>query len=133
LEVRLDGKSEDSMETLKAKLIDMPFVLSYSPIVSLNSATLRIYIPRSERGNFFAFLSKLARENVLSSYSYYLLDPMTIQAQTFAYKHYEDGEGWRFRIREYLSALEELASKGSALDDGSPVFEQELKGLVQMN
>ena len=133
LEVRLDGKSEDSMETLKAKLIDMPFVLSYSPIISLNSATLRIYIPRSERGNFFAFLSKLARDNVLSSYSYYLLDPMTIQAQTFAYKHYDDGEGWRFRIREYLSALEDLASKGSVVDEGSLVFEQEPTGLIQMN
>lgn len=133
LEVRLDGKNEDSMEALKAILTTVPFVLSYSQIISLNSATLRVYLPRGERANFFAFLAELARDGVLLGYSYYLLDPMTIQAQTFAYKDYDDKEGWCFRTREYLSALETLVTKGIAKEDESFVFEPGPTGLIQVN
>lgn len=133
LEVRLDGKNEDSMEAIKGRLTTMPFVLSYSPIISLNSATLRIYIPRSERGNFFAFLADLARDNALLGYSYYLLDPMSIQAQTFAYKDYDDTDGWHFKTRDYISALESLLSKGSPKEDESFVFTQAPTGLIQVN
>jgi hypothetical protein len=57
-----------------------------------------------------------------------LLDPMTIQSQTFHYKAFEDKSGWRYDNHEYLSALRKLVS---SLDKAEPppVTFQPSKGL----
>jgi hypothetical protein len=36
---------------------------------------------------------------------------MTIQAQTFAYKDYDDDSGWKYAGREYLKAVDNLVPK----------------------
>jgi hypothetical protein len=76
----------------------------------------RIYLPRSEMSNLQTLFSALVREHVLSSFSYILLDPSTIQAQTFRFEEYDDGSGWHYDNRQYLDSLQDLLSayeKGS--------------------
>ena len=110
-EVRFDFKNESFMRGAESVLETLPIVQSYSPITGLNSITARLYLPRSEVSNLHTFLSLLVSKGVLTSYSYTVIDPMTIQAQTFAYKDYDDDSGWKYTGREYLKAVDNLVPK----------------------
>ncbi len=110
-EVRLDFKNENFMKGAENVLETLPIVQSYSPITGLNSITTRLYLPRNEVSNLHTFLSLLVSKGVLTSYSYLVIDPMTIQAQTFAYKDYNDDSGWNYASREYLRAVDNLVPK----------------------
>ncbi len=110
-EVRLDFKNESFMRGAENVLETLPIVQSYSPITGLNSITTRLYLPRNEVSNLHTFLSLLVSKGVLTSYSYLVIDPMTIQAQTFAYKDYNDDSGWNYASREYLRAVDNLVPK----------------------
>jgi len=110
-EVRLDFKNESLMRGAENVLETLPIVQSFSPITGLNSITARLYLPRSEVSNLYTFLSLLVSKGVLTSYSCIVIDPMTIQAQTFAYKDYNDDSGWVYTGREYLKAVDNLVPK----------------------
>ncbi len=109
-EVRLDFKDETVMKNVETVLAELPFVLTYTPLKGLNSVTVRMYIPRIELNSLFTFLSESVRQNVLTNYSYLQLDPMAMQAQTFAYKDYTDGSGWTYDNRKYLDMVDNLVS-----------------------
>jgi hypothetical protein len=109
--VRFDFKNESFMRGAENALETLPIVQSYSPITGLNSITARLYLPRSEVSNLHTFLSLLVSKGVLTSYSYTVIDPMTMQAQTFAYKDYDDDSGWKYTGREYLKAVDNLMPK----------------------
>jgi len=107
----------------------LPFVLNYSRINGTNSITIRVYLPRTEVNNLLTLLSALVRGGAIDRFSYMLLDPMTIQAQTFHYKAFDDKSGWHYDNHEYLAALRKLAS---SLDKAEPppVTFQPSKGLT---
>ena len=73
--------------------------------------TVRLYLPLVEISNLFAFLSLLVSKGVLTNYSYLIIDPMTIQSQTFSYKEYNDETGWDYHSREYLKVVDNLTPK----------------------
>ena len=104
-EFRLDFTEEGLMRNAERLFSKTPFVLTITPIRGLNSIAVRIFIPRQEMNNLLGFLSTLAKEGVLASYSYLQLDPSTQQTQTFAYKDYTDGNGWHYDNREYLQKV----------------------------
>jgi DNA-binding Lrp family transcriptional regulator len=109
-EVRFDFKNEGLLNSKEMVVARLPFVITYSLIRNANSMTVRIYLPRSEMNNLLTLLSALVRERVLSSFSYLLLDPGTIQLQTFSYEYFHDGSGWRYDNRQYLDALQNAVS-----------------------
>jgi DNA-binding Lrp family transcriptional regulator len=111
LDVRLDFKNESSMRSVENALSDIPIVQSYSSITGLNSMMVRIYLPQVEISNLFAFLSLLVSKGSLTNYSYIIIDPMTIQSQSFAYKEYNDETGWDYDSREYLKTVDSLMPK----------------------
>jgi hypothetical protein len=41
---------------------------------------------------------------------------MTIQAQTFAYKNYNDDSGWNYASREYLKTIDTLMPKWNKIE-----------------
>lgn len=110
-EVRLDFKNESLMRGAENILESLPIVQAYSPITGLNSITTRLYLPSIEVSNLHTFLSLLVSKGVLTSYSYIVIDPMTIQAQSFAHKSYDDDSGWNYTGREYLKAIDNLTPK----------------------
>ncbi len=110
-DVRLDFKSESSMRAVENAISEVPIVQSYSLITGLNSMTVRIYLPQVEVSNLFAFLSLLVSKGVLTNYSYLIIDPMTIQSQTFSYKQYKNETGWDYDSREYLKTVDSLTPK----------------------
>ncbi len=109
-EVRLDFTSEKSLRSGETVLAGLPFLNSYSPVRNSNSISARVYLPRSEMSNLLTLVSALVREHVLSSFSYVLLDPSTIQAQTLESNNYDDGSGWHYDNRQYLDSLQEILS-----------------------
>jgi Lrp/AsnC family transcriptional regulator, leucine-responsive regulatory protein len=111
LDLRLDFKSEGSMRAVENALPELPIVQSYSLITGLNSMTVRIYLPQVEVSNLFAVLSLLVSKGVLTNYSYLVIDPMTIESQTFSHKEYNDGKGWNYDSREYLKTVDNLIPK----------------------
>ncbi len=111
IDLRLDFKSENSMRAVENALPDIPIVQGYSVIAGLNSMTVRVYIPQVEVSNLFAFISLMVTRGVLTNYSYLVIDPMTIQAQTFSHKEYNDGKGWSYDSREYLKTVDNLVPK----------------------
>ncbi len=109
-EVRLDFTGEKVLRSRETVLADLPFLTRYSPVKNSNSLSARVYLPRSEMSNLLTLLSALVREHVLSSFSYVLLDPNTIQAQTFESNNYNDQSGWHYDNREYLESLQNALS-----------------------
>ncbi len=109
-EVRLDFANEKTLRNGEAVLGHLPFLINYSTVKNSNSISARVYLPRGEMSNLLTLLSALIRERVLSSFSYVLLDPSSIQSQTFHYKNYNDGSGWLYSNREYLESLQDLHS-----------------------
>jgi len=110
-DVRLDFKNESSMRAVENAISEVPIVQSYSLITGLNSMTVRIYLPQVEVSNLFAFLSLLVSKGVLTNYSYLIIDPMTIQSQTFSYKQFKNETGWDYDSREYLKTVDSLTPK----------------------
>ena len=109
LEVRLDFKNEGFLAAKERVLHGLPWVMSYSRIRGANSLSCRVYLPRGELNNLLTLLSALVRLNVLDRFTYLVLDPLTIQNQTFSYEFFVDGTGWRYDNREFLDSLRKLA------------------------
>jgi DNA-binding Lrp family transcriptional regulator len=112
-EVRLDFFKENLLIRTERMFSRLPIVLTYSRIMGLNSLAARIYIPRRETINLLTFLSSLVKDGVLATYSYMQLEPLTIQAQTFAYKDYDDQSGWQYDNHRYLETLDNLTANWS--------------------
>ncbi len=109
-EVRLDFKNEELLNSKETLVARLPFVMTYSLLKNANSMSVRVYLPRREMNNLLTLLSALVRERVLNSFSYLLLDPGTIQLQTFSYEYYNDESGWHYNNRKYLNALQNAVS-----------------------
>ena len=102
----------------------LPFVVNYSRIRGSNSITVRAYVIRSEMNNLNSFLSALVRRKVLDRFSYVVLFPPTIEAQTFSYEYFDNGSGWRYDNREFLGSLRKLLSNFEKGEYQTAVFEQ---------
>ena len=110
-DVRLDFKNENALRGVESQLSNIPFIQYHSQITGLNSMMVRLYLPNIEVSNLLAFLSLLVSKGVLTNYSYLIIDPMTIQAQSFPYKSFGDRTGWSYVSREYLKTVESLIAK----------------------
>ncbi len=122
-EVKLDFSGENAMVSREKLLRDLPFVLGYSLLKGTSSITARVYLPRGEMNNLLTLLSALVRRKVLDHFSYLVLDPMTIENQTFSYEFYEDEAGWFYDNRQYLDALRKLVSSFEKEEVRMPSFQ----------
>jgi len=123
MEVRLDFKSENLLVAKEKLLQGLPFVMSYSKIRGANSITTRIYLPRSELNNLLTLLSTLVRHDILDRFSYMVLDPMTIENQTFSYEYYDDEAGWSYDNRQHIDSLRKLVSSFEKEEFRMPSFQ----------
>lgn len=110
-ELRLDFASDAFMRNGERILSKTPFVLTITPILGLNSLSVRVFLPRQQVSYLMTFLSSLARDGVLAGYSLLQLDTATQLHQTFSFKTYTDESGWHYDNREYLQTVANLATK----------------------
>ena len=117
-EIVLDFKTKESLAQAERVLGDLPMVMTHSRVEGTNSLSVRVYLPRAQMNNLLTMFSALSRSEVLSGFTYVLLDPMTIQSQTFSYKTYEDVTGWYYDNLQYFEQLRKISSafeKGDAM------------------
>lgn len=109
-EFRLDFRESMNRRTAEDILRQMPFVLTYTPISSMESISVRVYIPRMETRNLRETLSRLVRDQILAGYSYTQLDPTTLMWSTIGYKDFDDNTGWFYDNRRYLQQVDALTN-----------------------
>jgi DNA-binding Lrp family transcriptional regulator len=109
-EMILDFKTREGLSHGEKVLATLPIVRTLSRVEGSNSIAVRMYLPRTQSNNLFTLLSALSRTEVLTGFTYVLLDPMTIRAQTFSYESYDDGSGWRYNNMEFFEQLRKVSS-----------------------
>lgn len=109
-DVRLDFKSDDMQRNAVEILSKTPFSVTITPFEGRPSLAVRTYLPRSQMSNLRGLLASLAKDGILSGYSYLTLDQSTQENQTFAFKYYSDELGWQYDNKEYSQRAEELAA-----------------------
>ncbi len=126
MEVRLEFRDENLLVGNEKLLQRLPFVLDYSRVRASNSITTRVFLQRGEVNNMLVLLSALVRRRVLERFSYLVLDPMTIEAQTFSYEHFTNESGWHYDNREYIGTLRKLLANFEKGELQAPAFLQVL-------
>lgn len=109
-DVRLDFKSDEMQRNAVEVFSKTPFTMTITPFDGRPSLAVRTYLPRSQMSNLRGLLANLARDGILSGYSYLTLDQSTQENQTFAYKCYADESGWQYDSKEFSQRAEELAA-----------------------
>jgi DNA-binding Lrp family transcriptional regulator len=100
------GQAMNSFFTLVDKLF---FVLGVSKLLHEDTLMVRTYMLQSQVSNLFAFLSQMAREGFLESYSSVRHDFVARESQTISYELFDDEKGWTFDLENCLSELSKLA------------------------
>jgi hypothetical protein len=88
----------------------------------MNSVAARVYLPRGEMSNLYILLSRLVRNGTLTNFTYLLLDPLSIKAQTFSYEYYDDKQGWHYDNNVYFSTLQNLLTTSVGKEMQQVVF-----------
>src|SRR3989442_554512 len=60
---------------------------------------------------------------VLGGFTFVMLDPMTIRAQTFSYEFYEDNIGWQYDNLEYFEQLRKVSAAFDKEEDIQVTFQ----------
>jgi DNA-binding Lrp family transcriptional regulator len=85
------------------------FVHGLSKILRENSLLVRTYILQTQVPSLFAFLSQMAQEGLLESYSAVRQDFIERDVQTISYELFDEDQGWTFDLKQNLSELSKLA------------------------
>jgi len=80
-----------------------------SKVLHQNSLLVRTYTLQTQVPSLFTFLSQMAQEGLLESYSAVRQDFMEREAQTISYELFDQDQGWIFDLKQYRSELSKLA------------------------
>jgi DNA-binding Lrp family transcriptional regulator len=122
-EMVLDFKTREGLGHGERVLSTLPIVRTLSRVEGSNSIAVRMYLPRTEMNHLLTMLSALSRTGVLAGFTYVMLDPMTIRAQTFSYEFYEDDRGWQYDNLAYFEQLRKVSSAFDKEEDIQVTFQ----------
>lgn len=108
-EVLLKFTSALAMNKFFSLIDELFFVLGVAKVLRQNSLLVRTYTLQTQVSSVFAFLSKMAQEGVLESFSAVRQDFTGREWQTISYELFDDEKGWTFDLKHCLSQLARLA------------------------
>ncbi|MGA2972557.1 MAG: winged helix-turn-helix transcriptional regulator [Candidatus Bathyarchaeia archaeon] len=108
-EILLKFTSGQAMNSFFTLVHELFFVLGVSKLLHEDTLMVRTYMLQSQVSNLFAFLSQMAREGFLESYSSVRHDFVARESQTISYELFDDEKGWTFDLENCLSELSKLA------------------------
>jgi DNA-binding Lrp family transcriptional regulator len=108
-EVLLKFTSGRAMNKFFSLVDELFFVLGVAKVLRENSLMVRTYTLQSQVANLFAFISQMAEEGMLESYSAIRQDFTGREVQTISYELFDDEAGWTFDLRKCLLDLSKLA------------------------
>ena len=108
-EILLNFRNSQDMNRFFSLMRELFFVLGVSKVFSRNELVVRTYTLQNLVPSLFAFLSEMAREGHLESYSAIRQNFVDRDVQTISYELYNEDEGWDFNLKKKLAELSKLA------------------------
>jgi DNA-binding Lrp family transcriptional regulator len=108
-EVLLNFTNSRNMNRFYSAMDEFFFVLGVSKVLRQNTLLVRTYTLQTQVPSLFTFLSQMAREGVLESYSAVRQDFIEREVQTISYELFEQDQGWIFDLKQNLAELSKLA------------------------
>ncbi len=108
-EILLKFRNSQGMNRFYSSMNEFFFVLGVSKILHQNSLLVRTYSLQTQVPSLFAFLSQMAQEGLLESYSAVRQDFIERKSQTISYELFDQEQGWSFDLKQNLSELSKLA------------------------
>jgi len=108
-EVFLQFSSDLAMNRFFSLVNELFFVLGVGKVLHQKTLLVRTYTLQTQVSKMFAFLSQMAREGILESYSSVRQDFTDREVQTISYELFDDERGWTFDLEGCLSELSKLA------------------------
>ncbi len=108
-EVLLDFTSKLAMNRFFSMVDELFFVKGVAKVLRQNSLIIRTYMLQNQLPNMFAFLSEMARQGILESYSAVRQDFTGRKTQSISYELFDEEKGWTFDLEKCLSELSRLA------------------------
>jgi len=102
------GNSQD-MNRFFSLMRELFFVLGVSKVLSRNELVVRTYTLQNLVPSLFTFLSEMAKEGRVESYSAIRQNFVDRDVQTISYELYNEDEGWDFNLKKKLAELSKLA------------------------
>jgi len=88
---------------------DLFFVLGVTKVLHENALLIRTYTLQNHAQSLFDFLSEMAREGHVQSYSAMRENLVERHVQTISYDLYDQEAGWDFDLKKCLAELSKLA------------------------
>jgi DNA-binding Lrp family transcriptional regulator len=108
-EVLLKFRNEAAMNKFYSSIGSLFFVIGVAKVLRQNALIVRTYILQSQLQNMFTFLSRMATEGYLESYSTVRLDLTTKEKRPVSYDLFDEEKGWQFDLKKPVSELRHLA------------------------
>ncbi len=108
-EILLKFTNSRDMNRFYSSLNEFFFVLGVSKVIHQNSLLVRTYTLQTQVPSLFNFLSQMAQEGLLESYSAVRQDFIERDVQTISYELFDQDQGWSFDLKQYQSVLSRLA------------------------
>jgi len=101
-------QNESSLLKFASSLADKPFSVYYAKALNDNVLLMYTYTPKNEFSNLIDALNVLARENLIETYSYFVLDS-AFKRQSIPISLFKDG-GWVYQHERLMENLRKICS-----------------------
>ena len=108
-EILLKFTNSRDMNRFYSSMNEFFFVLGISKVLHQNSLLVRTYTLQTQVPSLFTFLSQMAQEGLLESYSAVRQDFIEREGQTISYELFDQEQGWNFDLKQNLAELSKLA------------------------
>ena len=108
-EILLSFRNAREMNAFYSLVKDLFFVLGVTKVLHENALLIRTYTLQNHAQSLFDFLSEMAREGHVQSYSAMRENLVERHVQTISYDLYDQEAGWDFDLKKCLAELSKLA------------------------
>jgi DNA-binding Lrp family transcriptional regulator len=108
-EILLNFRSSQDMNRFFSLMRELFFVLGVCKVLNRTELVVRTYILQNLVPSLFTFLSEMAKQGHLESYSTIRQNFVDSEVQTIPYELYSEDEGWDFNLKKSLVELSKLA------------------------
>jgi DNA-binding Lrp family transcriptional regulator len=108
-EILLTFKSSREMNKFYSIVRELFFVLGVAKVLHQNTLIVRAYTLQNQVPSLFRFLSAMAQEGHIATYSAIRQNFVARDCQTVSYELFDDETGWNFNLKKYSTELSKLA------------------------
>ena len=108
-EILVNFKNAREMNKFYSLVSELFFVRGVAKVLRQDALLVRTYIPQNQISNLFTFLSVMAQEGRVESYSAIRQTFVPRYPEAISYELYDKETGWNFDLKRYMAELSKLA------------------------